>query len=101
SPSSVTISAGQTASYTVTAAALGGTWGAAISLTCSGQPAASTCSLTPASVTPGSGSATSTLKVVTTTRHGSNGTPAGTYTITVQGASGGTQHSTTVTLTVK
>jgi hypothetical protein len=101
SPSSVTINSGQTASYTITATAQGGSWGTAIALTCSGQPAASTCSLTPASVTPGSNSATSTLKVVTTTRHGSNGTPAGTYTITVKGVSGSTQHSATVTLIVK
>ncbi|HEV2991129.1 MAG TPA: choice-of-anchor D domain-containing protein, partial [Candidatus Angelobacter sp.] len=101
SPSSVTVTAGGTASYTVTATAQGGSWSTAISLSCSGLPAASTCSFTPTSVTPGSGSATSTFKVVTTGRHGSNGTPAGTYTVTIKGVSGSTQHSTTVTLVVK
>lgn len=101
SPSSVTVTAGGTASYTVTASAQGGSWNTAVSLSCSGLPAASTCSFTPTSVTPGSGSATSTFKIATTTRHGSNGTPAGTYTITIKGASGSTQHSTTVTLVVK
>ncbi len=101
SPSSVTVTAGGTASYTVTATAQGGSWSTAISLSCSGLPAASTCSFTPTNVTPGSGSATSTFKIATTTRHGSNGTPAGTYTVTIKGASGSTQHSTTVTLVVK
>ncbi len=101
SPSSVTVNAGGTASYTVTATTQGGSWSTAISLSCSGLPTASTCSFTPTSVTPGSGSATSTFKIVTTSRHGSNGTPAGTYTVTIKGASGSTQHSTTVTLVVK
>jgi subtilisin family serine protease len=101
SPSSATVNAGGTASYTLTATAQGGSWSTAISLSCSGLPAASTCSFTPTSVTPGSGSATSTFKIVTTSRHGSNGTPAGTYTVTIKGASGSTQHSTTVTLVVK
>ncbi|HLW52249.1 MAG TPA: choice-of-anchor D domain-containing protein [Candidatus Angelobacter sp.] len=99
-PSSTTISAGQSASYTVTAAALGPNWSTAISLTCSGLPAASTCSLTPNNVTPGSGSASSTLSIVTTARRGTKGTPAGTYTITVKGTSAGVQHSATVSLTV-
>jgi hypothetical protein len=99
-PSSVTISAGQTASYTVTAAALGGTFGSSVSLSCSGLPAASSCSFTPSAVTPGSGSVNSTLRIVTTVRHKSSGTPAGQYTITVTGTSGSTQHSTNVNLTV-
>jgi len=101
SPSSVTITAGSTASYTATVSALGGNLSVAISLTCSsGLPAASSCSFSPTSVSPGSGSASSTLKISTTARHGKTGTPAGTYTVTLQGASGSRTHTTTVTLKV-
>ncbi len=101
SPSSVTVSAGGSASYTATVTALGGNLGTNVSLTCSsGLPAASSCAFSPSSVSPGSGSATSSLKISTTARHGQNGTPAGTYTITLQGALGSRTHTTTVTLKV-
>jgi hypothetical protein len=42
----------------------------------------------------------SVLKVSTTARQGSNGTPAGSYTVTIIGTAHSTQHSTTVQLTV-
>ena len=101
SPSSVTVTAGGSASYMGTVTALGGNLGATVSLTCSsGLPAASSCSFSPASVSPGSGSATAGLKISTTARQGKNGTPAGTYTITLQGVSGSRTHTTTVTLKV-
>ncbi len=99
SPSSVTVASGKSAAYTVTAQALGGTFASPIPLSCSGQPAASSCSFSPASVKPGSTSATSHLTISTTVRHLQSGTPAGTYTITIKGTSS-TQHSTTVMLTV-
>jgi len=101
SPSSVTVSAGSSANYTVTVRALGGNLGSSVSLTCSsGLPTATSCSFSPASVSPGSGSATSALKISTTRRQGRNGTPAGTYTITLQGAAGSRTQATTVTLKV-
>ncbi|HKV77256.1 MAG TPA: choice-of-anchor D domain-containing protein [Candidatus Sulfotelmatobacter sp.] len=101
SPTSVTVSAGNTASYTTTVTALGGNLGASVSLTClSGLPAASSCAFSPASTSPGSGSANSSFTISTTARHGKNGTPAGTYIITLQGASASGAHTATVTLKV-
>lgn len=50
SPASATISAGQTANYTI-AVAPGGGFNQAVALTCSGAPAGSTCSLSSNSVT--------------------------------------------------
>lgn len=100
SPSSVTVNSGSSALYTVNVKALGGTFSSAVSLSCSGLPAASACSFSHASVVPGATSANSTMTVATTKRHGSSGTPAGTYTVTVKGSWGSTQHSTTVKLVV-
>ena len=99
SPSGITVAAGKSAAYTVIAQALGGTFASSISLSCSGLPAASSCSFSPASVRPGSTSAASHLTISTTVRHSHNGTPAGTYAVTIKGISS-TQHSTTVMLTV-
>jgi hypothetical protein len=99
-PSSITVSAGNTANYTTTAKAVGGTFNSAIGFSCSGLPTAATCAFTPASVTPGSGSASTKITITTTKRHSGSGTPAGTYTITVIAASGSLQHSITITLIV-
>jgi uncharacterized repeat protein (TIGR01451 family) len=66
-PSSVTVSAGQVASYSVTVSPQGGTLASGVSLNCS-LPSAltfSSCSLSPASVTPGSNPGVSTLTVTT------------------------------------
>lgn len=68
SPSSVTITRGQAATYTVTVGPQGGSFGNPISLTCSlpsGLTLAS-CSLAPSSVIPDANSATSTLMIPTT-----------------------------------
>jgi subtilisin family serine protease len=100
SPSSVTVSAGSSARYTATVSALGGTFPSSVALSCSGLPAAASCTFSPASVTPGSGTANSTMTVTTTRRKGSNGTPAGTYSLTINAVSGARQHSTTVTMVV-
>jgi hypothetical protein len=100
SPSSVTVNSGGSALYVINVRALGGIFSPAVSLSCSGLPAASACSFSRVSVVPGATSTNSTMTVNTTTRHGSSGTPAGTYTVTVTGASGSTQHSTTVKLKV-
>ena len=100
SPSSVTVSAGNSARYTATVSALGGAFSSAVSLSCSGLPTKSSYVFSPASITPGSGSANSTMTVTTTGRRGGNGTPAGTYTLTIKGVSGTDQHTTTVRLVV-
>jgi len=66
-PSSVTVSAGQVASYSVTVSPQGGTFASGVSLSCS-LPSTltfSSCSLSPASVTPGSNPGASTLTVTT------------------------------------
>jgi hypothetical protein len=100
SPSSVTVSAGQTAHYTVTVIPLGGSFGSAVSLSCSGLPTLSACSFNPAAPTPGASSVTSTLNLTTTSRHNHAGTPAGHYTITITGTSGGRVQTVTVQLVV-
>ncbi len=100
SPTSVTLAAGQSATITVSVSALGGNYNQSVSLSCSGLPAASSCDFSPNSGTPNSGSVNSALKVSTTARQGSNGTPAGSYTVTITGTAHSTQHSTTVQLTV-
>jgi hypothetical protein len=99
-PSSASVNAGSSASYTITVQALGGTYGSSVSLSCAGLPASSSCSFSPSSVTPGSGQVTSTMKVATTARSGNKGTPAGTYTLTITGSSGSLKRTATVLLTV-
>jgi uncharacterized protein (TIGR03118 family) len=65
SPSTLTISAGQPASFTVTVGGLNG-FNSAVTLTCSGQPANSTCSFSPASVTPASGGTVTSMMTIST-----------------------------------
>ncbi len=91
SPSSQSVIAGSSTSYTATVGALNG-FNGSVSLTVSGLPTGATGGFTPASV---SGSGNSTLSVSTTAS-----TAAGTYPLTVTGTSGGLSHSTTVALTV-
>lgn len=64
-PSTMTITAGQGASFTVTVGGLNG-FNAAVALTCSGQPAGSSCSFSPASVTPASGASVMSTMSITT-----------------------------------
>jgi hypothetical protein len=99
-PSSVTINSGAHANYTVTVSELGGSFNHSVSLSCSGMPAQSSCSFSPASPTPGSTSASSSLTIKTAKANGASGTQPGTYTITITGTSAPLVHSTTVTLVV-
>jgi len=92
SPASQTVQAGSGTSYTTTVTPIGG-FTDTVSLSVSGLPAGASASFTPASIVGGSGS--STLNVSTSTS-----TPQGTYTLTITGADGALQHSTTVTLVV-
>ena len=62
SPNNITTNLGGSAAVTVTASAMG-TFSGDIALSCSGLPAGVTCAFSPQSITPGSGSATSSLTV--------------------------------------
>jgi len=93
SPTSITVSPGNSGHSTITTTISGG-FDSAIALSASGQPSRVTVSFNPSSIAaPGSGSSTMT---VTVNRRAS----AGTYPITVKGTGGGVNHTTTVTLTI-
>lgn len=69
-PASATVSAGHTATYAITLSPSGG-FNGTIVLNCTGMPAASTCLVTPPTVTlDGTNSATATITVQTTARAG-------------------------------
>src|ERR1700686_474280 len=63
SPSAITIPAGQSGHFTVTAKPQSGAFNNPISLSCAGISSNLSCSFSPASITPGSGVATSTLTI--------------------------------------
>jgi hypothetical protein len=70
SPSMATINSGQTATYTLTVSPIGG-FNQTVALNCGGFPGASTCVITPLSVTlDGTNAATATMVVQTTVRAG-------------------------------
>src|SRR5581483_6801024 len=89
-PSTVTVTAGNSASYTVNVGALN-SFSGSVGLSVSGVPAGATASFNPTSI---SGSGSSTLTVASGTA------AAGTYTLTITGTSGSLTHSASVTLTV-
>ena len=66
SPSSVTVSRGQSSSYNVTVSPQLGTFTNPVSLACANLPSRSACSFSPSSVTPGASGATSKLTISTT-----------------------------------
>lgn len=90
-PSSRSITRGQSTTYTVTIGSVNG-FSSSVSLSVSGLPSRTSATFSPSSVT-GSGNSTLTVKT-------GNRTTRGTYTLTIKGTSGSTTHSTTVTLTV-
>ena len=65
SPSTLTIAAGQPASFAVTLSGLNG-FNSAVNLSCSGQPANSTCKFSPMSVTPTSGGMATSMMTIST-----------------------------------
>src|SRR3989454_3552691 len=97
-PSSRTVKAGKSTTYTLTLTPVSGFTGT-ISLSCSATPPAGTCSVSPASVTL-NGTSSSTVTVTVTTAPGKKGTPKGTYTLTFTGAFGTLQLSSTANLVV-
>src|SRR6267143_1697067 len=84
SPSTLTIAAGRPASFTVTLSGLNG-FNSAVTLSCSGQPANSTCNFSPMSVTPTSGGMATSVMTISTSS--SPYMPAG---IVAKNHSGGT-----------
>lgn len=93
SPSALTISQGNSGTSTVTTTT-SGNFNSSIALSASGLPAGGTASFNPSSIgAPGTGSSALTILV-------GAATVAGTYNISVAGASGGTNHSINIALTV-
>jgi hypothetical protein len=66
SPNSNTVQPGSAANYRLTVSQVGGSFGNAVKLTCSGLPAQTSCSLSPSAVTPGASAASSTLTITST-----------------------------------
>ncbi|MCJ7502159.1 MAG: S8 family serine peptidase [Acidobacteriia bacterium] len=77
SPSSVTVSRGQSATYTLSVNPQYGAFTNAVSLACSNLPSRSACSFSPSSVTPGASGATSNLTISTTAASASFKDPFG------------------------
>jgi hypothetical protein len=90
-PKPATLAPGSSATSKVTLTSVGG-FSTAVTLTCSGLPAAATCSFNPSSVANASGA--SALTIATTAS-----TPVGTYPITIVGTSS-VVHDRVITLTV-
>jgi len=63
SPAAITIAAGKSGHFTVTAQPQSGAFNSSIVLACAGIPSSLTCSFSPATITPGAGVATSTLTI--------------------------------------
>jgi hypothetical protein len=63
SPASITILAGQTGTFTVSAGSQSGAFNNPIALSCGGLPSTLNCSFSPSTITPGAGIATSVLTI--------------------------------------
>src|SRR5579863_1333355 len=63
SPASITILAGQTGTFTVSAGSQSGAFNNPIALSCGGLPSTLNCSFFPSTITPGAGTATSALTI--------------------------------------
>ncbi len=65
SPTSATVKAGSVATYNLTVSPSGGSFASAVTFACSGLSAQTSCSFSPAAVTPGANPAKSTLSITT------------------------------------
>jgi hypothetical protein len=65
SPTSDTVKAGSVATFNLTVSPTGGSFASAVTLACSGLSAQTSCSFSPAAVTPGTNPAKSTLSITT------------------------------------
>ena len=68
-PASFSVARGATGTSTITVGSVG-SFSSAVTLTCSGAPAKSTCSVSPSSVTPTTGTPATAMLSLATTRHG-------------------------------
>ncbi len=94
SPASLTVSRSHSGTYTLTLSPLSGFTGT-VSLSCSGVPSHTTCSISPSQVTL---NGTSSAQTAVTIAVGGGANTGGT--LTFKGTSGTVTHSTTVTLTI-
>ncbi|MGB8731650.1 MAG: hypothetical protein WCC99_10425 [Candidatus Sulfotelmatobacter sp.] len=94
-PASNTAGSGQTVSYNLSVMPVGASFADAVTLSCSGAPASSTCSVSPNTVTPGNNSAAVVVTVATT-----GSTAQDNYSLAVTGTSGSLSHSVTFLLTI-
>lgn len=94
-PPTATIGSGQSASYNLSVMPVGASFANAVSLSCSGAPANSTCSVSPNTATPGNSPAAVGVTVATTAA-----TAQGYYNLVVTGTSGSLSHSVTFPLTI-
>jgi hypothetical protein len=95
SPSSLSVQQGASGASSCTVTSTNG-FASAVALSCTGLPSGASCSFNPASVTPpANGSATSSLTLSVSTT-----TPTGASSVQVQGTSGSTVRSATLSLTV-
>jgi hypothetical protein len=74
-PAVINIPAGKSGEVTVTAKSQSGSFNNAISLSCSGLPSILSCSFSPTAITPGSGTAASTLTIAAVSVAGRNQDP--------------------------
>ena len=94
-PAAQSIGAGQSTTYNFSVMPVGAAFTNAVSLSCTGAPANSTCSFAPSPVTPGSGAAAVALTIATSAT-----STLGVYSVVVTGVSGSLSHSTTLSLTL-
>jgi hypothetical protein len=94
SPSSASVSTGSSVNDSISVGGLNG-FSSPVTLACSGLPSGASCTFNPASVSPNSNPATSTLTI-----SAASGTTANTYNVTITGTSGSLSHNSPVSLTV-
>jgi parallel beta-helix repeat protein len=96
SVNSETIVRGNSGTITVNLAAVGGTFGNQVALSCSGLPSRSSCSLSPAIQIPGSSGASSIMTISTD----QSATQSGTYSVIIKGTSGNLSHTAQLQITI-
>jgi len=95
SPATLTISRGHSGTTTLTVQPVFG-YSGNVSLSCSGVPVNTTCSLSPSQVSLSGSSVNATVTI-----HANQKATTGSYTITLKGASGTISHTATLALTVQ
>jgi len=88
------VNSSQTATYAISVAPQGGDFDGLVTLSCTTTAPSGACTVTPATVTPGSSPASATVNVTT------SGTSAGNYGVNVTGTSNSLSHNLSLSLTV-